>query len=355
MAALADGDVLLLENLRFCAGETRNDPAFAAALAAHADCYVNDAFGAAHRAHASVVGVARHFRARAAGDLLASELRALDAVRKPARPLLCLIGGAKVSDKLAVLHALARHADVLCIGGAMAYTFLHARGESTGQSLLEPDRADDARAIMKAARDAGCRLELPSDHTVTTHADGDDGGAGDGRGGYGDGGDRHADGGSDGGGDRDADGGDSGGGGHGDGDGSGDRHDDGDGRGGDGDDGGARVVACIPDDATALDIGPATVARFVAEVSRARTVFWNGPMGFFERDAFARGTNALARAVAAAGAHSVVGGGDSLAAVHKLGLGAQIGHLSTGGGASLEYIRAGTLPGVTALHETENQ
>ena len=286
VAGLADGELLLLENLRFHPGETKNDPAFAAQLAALADVYVNDAFGTAHRAHASTEGMVRLVSRAAAGLLLEDELRHLQVVREPERPLLCLLGGAKVSDKLTVLEALAPHSDVLAVGGAMAYTFLAAQGAPTGRSLVEPERLDDARRVMEAARRAGRRLLLPTDHLVAERLEA-----------------------------------------------------------------GAPTRVCeeIPDGLLGVDIGPATAAAYAGEAARARTIFWNGPMGVFEIEAFARGTETVARAVAESDARSVVGGGDSLAAIHKLGLGDRIGHLSTGGGASLEFVQGLTLPGVAAL------
>ncbi len=284
--ALGDGDVLLLENLRFHAGETDNDPGFAHALAKLADVYINDAFGTAHRAHASTVGMLKYVARAAAGDLLRAELENLKVVLAPERPFLCLLGGAKVSDKAAVLLALAQRADVLAIGGAMAYTFLKAQGHATGNSLVEDERLEDARRVLRALQDTGNRLLLPVDHIV---AESNEAGAP------------------------------------------------------------TRTVKEIPDGWLGLDIGPDTVARFTAEIARARTIFWNGPMGVFEIDAFARGTEAVAHAVAESTATSVVGGGDSLAAVNRLGLASRITHLSTGGGASLEYVQGLTLPGVAAL------
>ncbi len=286
VAKLGDGELLLLENLRFDPREEKNDPEFARALAALADDYVNDAFGTAHRAHASTAGIVPFVKRAAAGDLLRSEVEHLQAVRQPERPLLCLLGGAKVSDKLAVLEALAPHTDVLAIGGAMAYTFLRALGQPTGASLVEVDRVPDAHRVLEAAEKAGRRVLLPSDHVVAEKLDG---GAP------------------------------------------------------------ARTAERIPDGWLGLDIGPATAARYAAEAARARTIFWNGPMGVFELDAFAKGTEAVARAVAESAAHSIVGGGDSLAAINKLGLGERIGHLSTGGGASLEFVQGLTLPGIAAL------
>jgi phosphoglycerate kinase len=288
VAGLRDGEIVLLENLRFHKEEEKNDPAFARRLAALADVYVNDAFGTAHRAHASTAGLVPFVSRAVAGDLLREELDHLRVVREPERPLVCFLGGAKVSDKLAVLEALAPHTDVLAVGGAMAYTFLHAQGQPTGASLVEPERADDARRVIAAARAAGRELLLPVDHLVAEEIEA-----------------------------------------------------------------GAptRVVKEIPDGWRGVDIGPETAARYAAAARGARTIFWNGPMGVFEIDAFARGTEAVAHAVADSGARSVVGGGDSLAAVNKLGLGARIGHLSTGGGASLEYVQGLPLPGVVALEQ----
>jgi phosphoglycerate kinase len=286
VSGLVDGEPLLLENLRFEPGETKNDPELSRRLAALADVYVNDAFGTAHRAHASTVGMVGLVPRVAAGDLLQTELEHLRVVREPERPLLCLLGGAKVSDKLAVLEALAPHADVLAVGGAMAYTFLLARGEPTGTSLVEPERVADARRVLDAAARAARRVLLPTDHVVA----------------------RSLDAGSP-----------------------------------------TQVCTAIPDGWLGVDIGPATAAAYAAEARRARTIFWNGPMGVFEVAPFAAGTEAVARAVADSGARSVVGGGDSVAAINRLGLGDRIGHLSTGGGASLEYVQGLTLPGVAAL------
>jgi len=283
---LSDGQLILLQNLRFHPGETKNDPDFARALAALADVYVNDAFGTAHRAHASTVGMVEYVRRCGAGDLLQSELRQLEVVREPERPLLCLLGGAKVSDKIAVLEALAPHADLLAVGGAMAYTFLRALGRPTGASLVEPERVEDAQRVLSAAKEAGRRVLLPTDHVVAQEI---------------------------------------------------------------ADQAPSEIRAEIPDGWIGVDIGPHTAAAFGAEARRARTIFWNGPMGVFEIDAFAKGTEAVALAVAESQARSVVGGGDSLAAVNRLELGPRIGHLSTGGGASLEYVQGLTLPGVAAL------
>jgi len=222
----------------------------------------------------------------AAGDLMHAELAHLRVVLEPRRPLVCFLGGAKVSDKLAVLEALARRADVLAVGGAMAYTFLRSLGEPTGTSLVETDRLEDARRVLAAAKNCLHRVLLPVDHVVAEKLEA-----------------------------------------------------------------GAptRIVKQIPDGWMGVDIGPETAAQYAAEASRAATIFWNGPMGVFEIDAFAEGTRAVAKAVADSAAVSVVGGGDSLAAINRTGLASKITHLSTGGGASLEYVQGLTLPGVVAL------
>lgn len=286
VAELSDGEVLLLENLRFHAAETENDPEFARGLARLADVYVNDAFGTAHRAHASTTGMVAGVEIAAAGLLLQRELEALRFALHPERPFVCLLGGAKVSDKIGVLEALIERADTIAVGGAMAYTFLAARGEEVGRSRTEPDRFEDARRMLERARARGCELLLPTDHVVTEAlAEGARG----------------------------------------------------------------EVVSTIPSDRMAVDIGPETTERYARATARARTILWNGPMGVFEIDAFARGTEGIARAVASSPARSIVGGGDSLAAIQKTGVADRIGHLSTGGGASLEFVQGLTLPGVEAL------
>ena len=284
--SLANGEILLLENLRFQKAETENDPQFAAALASLADVYVNDAFGTAHRAHASTAGMVAHVGIAAAGQLLTKELDALTSALEPERPFVCFLGGAKVSDKLGVLEALIERADTVGVGGAMAYTFLSAQGQSTGSSLVEPDRLADAKRMIARAAERGCELLLPTDHVVS---------------------DRLAE------------------------------------------DAVAQTVEIIPDGLMGLDIGPGTAARYAQAAAGAATILWNGPMGVFEIDAFATGTEAVAEAVAASSAGSIVGGGDSLAAVNKVGVGDRISHLSTGGGASLEFVQGLTLPGVAAL------
>jgi len=283
IATLGNGDALLLENLRFHAAEEKNDDAFVQALARLADAYVNDAFGAAHRAHASTTGLARVCPARAAGFLLEREIDALERVRDaPERPYVCILGGAKVSDKLAVLEALASRADLLVVGGAMAYTFLLARGEPVGGSLVEPDLVDTAAHLLETATE----ILLPTDHVVAPDPEATDR---------------------------------------------------------------AHTVATIPPDEVALDIGRATIDAVRARLAEARTVFWNGPLGLFERPPFDVGTVAIAEALAASSAYTVVGGGDSVAAVRGAGVASRIDHISTGGGASLELLEGRVLPGIEAL------
>ena len=282
--------VVLLENSRFYPGETKNDPEFAEQLAALADLYVDDAFGAAHRAHATTVGVAERLPA-AAGLLLEEEVDYLDGVLEdPERPFVAILGGAKVSDKLGVVESLLEVANTLLVGGAMCFTFFKARGYAVGHSLVEDDYLGEARRLMD---EAGDKLVLPVDVVV---ADRMEEGAGSETAG----------------------------------------------------------VDAIPSDKMGLDIGPRTVELFEEHISGARTIFWNGPMGVFEIETFAKGTEDVARAVAAAcaeGATSVIGGGDSVAAVRKLGLEDRMSHISTGGGASLEYVEGKELPGVAVLPE----
>ncbi len=294
---LESGQPLLLENLRFHAEEEQNDPAFAQKLAALCDIYVNDAFGAAHRAHASIEGIARIVKERggqaAAGLLMQKELEYLSkAVTEPARPFVAIIGGAKVSDKIEVINALLEKVDALLIGGAMAYTFLNAKGQTTGTSLVEADKTDIAKAAMEKAAARGVRFLLPVAHILA---------------------DRFA---------ADAQ---------------------------------TEVFAgdaAFPAGRMALDIGPATVALFSKEIAGASTVLWNGPMGVAEFAPFAHGTNAIAEALAAnENAVTIVGGGDSVAAMHQSGFAHRITHISTGGGASLEFLEGKTLPGVEALSD----
>jgi len=280
----APGEVLLLENLRFHAAEEENDPAFSAQLAAMCDLYVNDAFGTAHRAHASTVGMVAHVKQAAAGLLMDKELEYLGkATTEPDRPCIAIIGGAKVSDKIEVIMNLLKVCDRVLIGGAMAYTFLRALGQPTGKSLVEEDKVELARDLMAQA---GPKLMLPTDHVVSEKFEA----------------------------------------------------------------GAAfQVVTTIPEGTMALDIGPATLATYVAEVAAAKTIIWNGPMGVFEMPPFDVGTMTLARAVAASPAISIVGGGDSEKAIKTAGLSDRISHVSTGGGASLEFLSGIELPGVAAL------
>lgn len=280
----APGEVLLLENLRYHDAEEANDPAFAKQLASLCDVYVNDAFGTAHRAHASTVGMIQFVPQAAAGLLMDKELEFLGkATRNPARPCVAIIGGAKVSDKIEVIQNMLNFVDRLMIGGAMAYTFLKARGEGIGKSLVEDDKLELARELMARA---GAKLMLPTDHVV---AEKFEAGAAN------------------------------------------------------------QVVTAIPDGVMALDIGPETVKAYVAEVAKAATIIWNGPMGVFELKPFDTGTMALAHAVAASSAISVVGGGDSEKAIKTAGVSDKISHVSTGGGASLEFLSGIELPGVAAL------
>ena len=286
--ALSAGQVLLLENLRFHAEEEANDDGFARSLAELAERYVNDAFAAAHRAHASIAAITKHLQPAAAGLLMQQELTALGRIlESPERPLVAILGGAKVSDKLTLVEHLLEKVDALLIGGGMAFTFLHALGHAVGRSLVEPDRLETARRTLDAARRRGVALVLPLDAVVANGLDSPKG----------------------------------------------------------------RPVGIreIPAGQMGLDIGPRTVERFTAALSGARTIVWNGPMGVFERPAFAAGTLALARAVAGASAFTVIGGGDTVAAVTQAGVTEKIGYISTAGGAFLEFLEGRKLPGVEAL------
>ena len=290
-AALKPGEVVLLENLRFHAEEEANDPGFARRLASLADVYVNDAFAAAHRAHASTEGIARMLHPAAAGLLMARELEALGRIfESPERPFMAVLGGAKVSDKLGLVEHLLARVDAVLIGGGMAYTFLVALGHGVGRSLLEPDRVEAARAILGRARALGVRVRLPVDLVVAPGPDSVEG---------------------------------------------------------------IRVASVreMPRDLMGLDIGPVTVAQFAATLASARTIVWNGPLGVFEKAPFSAGTLDTARAVASSAAFSVIGGGDTIAAVHQAGVAERIGYISTAGGAFLEFLEGRTLPGVAALDE----
>jgi phosphoglycerate kinase len=289
-SALPPGGVLLLENLRFHKGEEANDPAFAEALARLGEVYVDDAFAAAHRAHASTEGITHHLRPAVAGLLMKQELTALARIfDAPARPLVAILGGAKVSDKLALIESLLGKVDRLLVGGGMAFTFLRAQGHEVGRSLLERNLVDAARRLLEQARARRVDIRLPLDTVVAASVDAPEG----------------------------------------------------------------RVVAsdAIPPDLMGLDIGPATVRHFAEALRDSRTIIWNGPMGVFEQAPFAAGTLGLARAVADSPGLSVVGGGDSVAAVQAAGVADRIGYLSTGGGAFLEYLEGRTLPGVAALDD----
>ena len=291
--ALADGGVLLLENVRFHPEEEKNDETFSKQLAALCDgVFVCDAFGSAHRAHASVVGITHFVKQAAAGLLMEKELAYLGkAVTNPARPLVAILGGAKVSDKIEVVENLMKIADAMLIGGGMAYTFEKAQGLPIGKSLVENDKIELAKRLLAEAKARNFELLLPSDHVIAAELKP-----------------------------------------------------------------GAKATVCevsaTPADQMGLDIGPKTIAAYAAEIATAKTIVWNGPMGVFEMPAFAKGTLEIAKAVAAAttaGATSIVGGGDSVAAVHQSGVANKISHISTGGGASLEFLAGRKLPGVDAL------
>jgi phosphoglycerate kinase len=290
--ALRDGEVMLLENVRFHPEEEANDPGFSKQLAALCDhLFVCDAFGSAHRSHASVVGITKYVKQAAAGLLMEKELTYLGkAISNPDRPFISVLGGAKVSDKIEVVRNLMKLANSMLIGGAMAYTFLKAQGLPIGKSLVENDKLDLARELMREAAERKFRLLLPVDHVLAESPNSS-----------------------------------------------------------------ATKITDIPhtpDDMMGLDIGPESVALFSEEISKARTIVWNGPLGMFEKPQFAQGTLGIAKAVAAAtrnGATSIIGGGDSAAAVEQAGVASQISHISTGGGASLEFLAGDRLPGVDAL------
>jgi phosphoglycerate kinase len=285
---LAPGSVLLLENLRFHAEEEKNQAGFAKALAASAEVYINEAFGSSHRAHASVVGMVSHFSAKGIGFLMRKEIDALSQLlRSPDKPFVAILGGAKVSDKIGLIRNLLPRVDMLVIGGAMAYTLLQAQGVQTGKSLVETEKIEEVKAILQEAEQRRVSLLLPQDHVVTAELKGETSFPTLGKG--------------------------------------------------------------IPADLMGVDIGPKSVQAFSEAVSQARTIFWNGPMGVFEVPPFDRGTRAIAEAVARSQSFSVAGGGDTVAALTQAGLADQISHISTGGGASLEFLEAGDLPGLAAL------
>jgi phosphoglycerate kinase len=285
---LEKGQALLLENVRFHEQEEKNDEAFSKELAKLAELYVNDAFGSAHRAHSSTVGITKFVEKSAAGLLMQKELDYLGkALTNPQKPFVAILGGAKVSDKIGVIQNLMTKVDAIIIGGGMAYTFLKAQGHEIGKSLFEADKVELATKLLADAKAQGLKFLLPVDHVVADKFDAN---------------------------------------------------------------AKPETVTEIPADKLAMDIGPKTIDLFSAEISKARTIVWNGPMGVFEFDHFAKGTRAIAKAVATtAGATSIVGGGDSVAAVHDAGVADKITHISTGGGASLEFLEGKKLPGVEAL------
>lgn len=288
-AELNPGQIMLLENLRFHAEEEANDEAFSKQLASLAEVYINDAFGTAHRAHASTAGMVQYFQLRGAGFLMKAEIESLSKLlKKPERPFVAILGGAKVSDKLGVVENLFGLCDRLLIGGGMSYTFLKAKGASVGNSLVEEDKLHAARRILERAETKGIEIQLPVDHIAAAACEAD-----------------------------------------------------------------AKPIVCdaIPNGMMGLDIGPKTISKFISAIEKAATIFWNGPMGVFELAPFSSGTNKIALAIAESGAISVVGGGDSVAAVTKAGLASRISHISTGGGASLEFLEGKKLPGIAALEQ----
>lgn len=286
--AMKNGEVLLLENLRFHPEEEKNEESFSKGLASLCDVYVNDAFGAAHRAHASTEGMTRHVKVVAAGFLMMKEIDSLEkALANPEVPYVAILGGAKVSDKIGVIRNLLERVTTLLVGGGMAYTFLKARGFEVGKSLVEEDQIDFSLDLLRKA-EGKIKFILPSDHVAAERMDAQ---------------------------------------------------------------AKSRVVKNgeIPSGWICLDIGPETVSSFSEEIKSAKTIVWNGPMGVFELEPFSRGTFAVAKAVASSSAFSIVGGGDSVAAVNKAGVGKKISHISTGGGASLEFLEGKKLPGIEAL------
>ena len=295
VAAMKDGDIVLLQNTRYRAEETKNGEAFSKELASLADIFVNDAFGAAHRAHCSTVGVASYVEESANGYLMAKEIKFLgDAVNNPVRPFVTILGGAKVADKLAVIENLLNKADTLIIGGGMAYTFLKAKGYEIGTSLVDDEKIDYCAQMLKKAEEKGVKILLPVDCTITKD--------------FPDPIDAEIE---------------------------------------------TTIVPAdsIPADMMSLDIGEKTRELFTAEVKKAKTVVWNGPMGVFENPILAKGTIAVAKALAETDATTIIGGGDSAAAVNTLGFGDKMSHISTGGGASLEFLEGKALPGIEAMSD----
>ncbi|MCU0342596.1 MAG: phosphoglycerate kinase [Ignavibacterium sp.] len=294
--AMKDGDVLILENVRFHAEEEKNDPAFAKQLAELGDVYINDAFGSAHRAHASTEGVTKYIKICAAGYLMQKELDYLGgAITNPKRPYVAILGGAKISGKIDVINNLLGKVDTLIVGGGMAYTFYKAEGKEIGTSLLEAEKIDLAKEVLSNAKKSGIKFLLPKDVVVAGEFNNDSPST-------------------------------------------------------------VVSVDAMPADKMGLDIGPETIKLFSDELKNAKTIVWNGPMGVFEMDNFAKGTNAIAQVLAdvtAAGSITVIGGGDSAAAITKAGLKDKVSHVSTGGGASLEFLEGKALPGVVALNDVK--
>jgi len=290
VSAMKDGDVILLENLRFHAEEEKNDPGFAKKLASLGEIYVNDAFGTAHRAHASTEGVTKFIKVCVAGLLLGKEIEYFEkALSNPPKPFVAILGGAKVSDKIMVIENLMKKVDTILIGGGMAYTFLKAQGMEVGSSKLEADKIDVAKSIMKKAKELGVKIVLPIDHLIADKVDAVSN---------------------------------------------------------------TRVVSdAVPQGWMALDVGPKTVDEFKKELRNAKMIIWNGPLGVFEITKFARGTEDIARFIAGLKAISIIGGGDTASAIAKFGLEHAMTHISTGGGASLEYMEGKVLPGVAALND----
>jgi len=288
VGSMQDGDIILLENLRFHPEEKDNDPEFARQLASLADVYINDAFGTAHRAHASTEGVTKYIKDTAAGFLLEKEVEYLGrALEEPAKPFAAILGGAKVSDKIMVIENLLEKVDCLIIGGGMAYTFLKAQGKAIGSSKLEADKVEIAADLIKKAKQANVKLQLPIDHVIAQEVKA-----------------------------------------------------------------GAETKEVgeeIPEGWLALDVGPRTVEEFKSSLMSAKTIVWNGPLGVFEIDEFSKGTRAVADLIAGLDAVKIIGGGDTAAAIVKVGLKERMTHVSTGGGASLEFLEGKTLPGIAAL------
>ena len=290
---LSSGEVILLENLRFHREEEKNDPEFAGALAELAEIYINDAFGSSHRAHASVVGMVSHFKYKGIGFLMHKEIAALSRLREaPTQPFVVILGGAKVSDKLGLIRGLLSSVDTMIIGGAMAYTLQLAQGVSVGKSLVEAEKLNEVKELLNETSRRGVDLLLPEDHVVVPVMQPE----------------------------------------------------------------GLYVTTPgreIPEDKVGVDIGAQTIKSFASAIRSVRTIFWNGPMGIFERPPFDRGTKALAEAVAGVKAFTVAGGGDTVAALQQMGLADKLSHISTGGGASLEFLESGDLPGIAALRDSK--